>query len=131
VQKVIELAQQLGVFIGALVAFLGIVTPLIMGAIAAFKSTQAQQVQSVKDIALGTAGPAAVSAQTALIEATAAVAQDKTIPSSKDAKDTLIAATIALPSVQTIVADKETADASPSSSVVAAEDHEVIQKIGG
>jgi hypothetical protein len=83
-------------------------------------NTQASHIKSVQNIATGTAGPAAVSAQKALIEATSAIAQDKSIPTSDDAKNTLIAATIALPEVQTIVTDKKTADASPSQSVVAA-----------
>ncbi len=69
-------------------------------------------------IATGAASPEAAAAQKAIVQATAAIAQDKSIPASDDAKNTLIAATIALPEVQTIVTDKKTALASPSPSVV-------------
>lgn len=89
---------------------------------------QGQQIQDVRNIAVGPSGAVAISAQKALIEATSAVAQDKTIPKSDDAKDALIAATIGLDEVQTIVTDKKTADASPSGSVVAAEEVHITPK---
>jgi hypothetical protein len=130
IQKIIEICQQVGVVVGAIIGLIGIITPLVMGAIAAFKSTQGQQIKSVQAIATGEAGPAAESAQTALIEATRAVAQDKSIPKSDEAKDTLINATISLDNVQTIVTDKETAKRTPSQSVVAAEEVEVVPKGG-
>ena len=128
IQHIIEVVQQVGVVVGAFIALVGLATPLVMGGIAAFKSTQKQQIKSVQVIATGEAGPAAESAQTALIEATKAVAQDSSIQKSEEAKDTLINATIALDNVQTIVTDKETAKRTPSESVVAAEDVDVVQK---
>ncbi len=85
---------------------------------AASTATPANRIADVRNLATGAASEDAVAAQSALIEATAAVAQDKSIPASVDAKNVLIAATIALPEVQTIVTDKKTADASPSPSVV-------------
>lgn len=124
VQKVIEFATQLGTTIGAIVALLGIISPLVMGAIAAVKSTQAAQVARVKEIAVGPASDVALQAQTALVSATAAVAADPSIPKSNEAKNTLIAATAQLPNVQAVVTDKATADAIPSASVVAAEETE-------
>lgn len=48
------------------------------------------------------------------------------IANAATAKDVLVAATIGLPQVQAIVADKATADASPSESVVAADEVKVI-----
>lgn len=128
IQKIIEIAQQIGVVVGAFVALVGMATPLVMGGIAAFKSTQAQQVKSVAAIAQDPTQAQSAPAQQALVEATAAIAQNKILEKSSDAKDTLINATIALDNVQTIVTDKETAARTPSESVVAAEDVKVIQK---
>jgi hypothetical protein len=128
IQKIIEIAQQVGVVVGAFVALAGMATPLFMGAIAAFKSTQAQQVKRVSEIAQDPTQAQSATAQQALVEATAAIAQNKILEKSDDAKDTLINATIALDNVQTIVTDKETASRVPSESVVAAEDVKVIQK---
>jgi hypothetical protein len=79
---------------------------------------QSNQIANVQAIATGPAGPVAVSAQKALIEATAAVAQDKSIPASQEAANTLVSATIALPQVQGIVTDKATKEAVNNPSVV-------------
>lgn len=128
IDKIISLAQQVGVVVGAAAAFIGVLAPVAAGIYGTLKSTDKSNVQRTADIATGPASAVASDAQSALITATASIANDKTIPKSEDAKNTLIAATVALPEVQTIVTDKKTADASPSESVVAAEDHDVIKK---
>lgn len=98
IDKIIAIAQQLGTTVAAVAAFAGLLMPLIMGGIAAFKGTQKSN-----------------------IARTATIAQDTSQPLAEDAKQALIAATIAQPSVQAIVTDKTTADAAPSESVVAAD----------
>lgn len=122
IDHIIAMAQQVGVAVGAITAFAGVVIPIVLGAIGSFKSTQAQQVKSVSVIAQDPTQAQSAPAQAALVEATSAIAQNKVLEKSDDAKQTLIAATIALPEVQTIVTDKKTADAAPSESVVAASD---------
>ena len=121
IDKIIAVAQQVGVAVGACTAFLGIVIPLIMGAIGTRSATQTQQIKSVSQIASDPTQAQSAPAQQALVEATSAIAQNNVLAKSDDAKQTLIAATIALPEVKTIVTDKKTADAAPSESVVAAE----------
>lgn len=121
IDHIISVAQQVGVVVGALAAFIGVVAPIAATIWGTFKSTQAQQVKSAAVIATGPASAVSVSAQQAMIAGTSAIAQDKSIPTSSDAKDTLIAATIALDSVQTIVTDKATADRQPSASVIASD----------
>lgn len=130
VDHIIAAAQQIGVVVGALAAFLGVLAPIAAGIYGTLKSTDKSNVERTASIATGQAGPVAVDAQKALIAGTASIAQDKTIPKSDDAKQTLIAATIALPEVQTIVTDKATAAAAPSESVVAADAVSVV-KTGG
>lgn len=121
IDKIIAVAQQVGVAVGAITAFLGIVIPLIMGAIGTRSATQSQQIKSVSEIANDPTQAQSAPAQQALVDATSAIAQNNVLAKSEDAKQTLIAATIALPEVQTIVTDKATADAAPSESVVAAD----------
>jgi len=128
IENIIALAQQIGVVVGAIVAFIGVAGPIVAGVFGTFKSTQAQQVKSVSVIAQDPTQAQSAPAQQALVEATAAIAQNKVLEKSDDAKDTLINATIALDNVQTIVTDKETALRTPSESVVAAEDVDVVQK---
>lgn len=128
IDKIIALAQQLGVAVAAITAFLGIVAPLAAGAFGTFKSTQPQQVKSVAAIAQDPTQAQSAPAQQALVEATSAIAQNNVLAKSDDAKQTLIAATIALPEVQTIVTDKATADAAPSESVVAADSVKITNK---
>lgn len=89
--------------------------------------TEANAVAVVSTIATGPASDVAVSAQTALIEGTKAVALDTSTPKSVEALNTLVAATIALPEVKTIVTDAKTADASPSPSVISSSD---LRKVG-
>lgn len=121
IDKIIAVAQQVGTAVGAVGAFLGIVIPLIMGALGTRSATQTQQIKSVSQIASDPTQAQSAPAQQALVEATSAIAQNSVLAKSDDAKQTLIAATIALPEVQTIVTDKATADAAPSESVVAAD----------
>lgn len=97
IDKIITVAQQLGTTVAALVALLGVLTPLLAGAYGTISSTFKSNVERVKLDAL-----------------------DKKNPLAEDAKQALIAATIAQPSVQTIVTDQKTAEAAPSESVVAA-----------
>lgn len=128
IDHIIAAAQQIGVVIGALAAFLGVAAPVLAGIWGTLKSTDKSNIQRTAEIATGQASPVAEDAQKAIITATAAIAQDKSIPKSDDAKDALIAATIGLDEVQTIVTDKKTADASPSGSVVAAEEVHITPK---
>ncbi len=121
IEHIIAAAQQIGVIVGALAAFIGVLAPIGAGIYGTFKSTQPQQVKSVAVIAQDPTQAQSAPAQQALVQATAAIASNNILAKSDDAKQTLIAATIALPEVQTIVTDKATADASPSESVVAAE----------
>ena len=121
------LITSLGDTVATLVQLIGAIGVMYGAFKAAHSASPTSQIDSVKAIAIGTAGPLAVDAQKALIEATSAVAQDNTIPKSEDAKNTLIAATIALPQVKTIITDSKTADASPSSSVIASAD---LRKVG-
>jgi hypothetical protein len=106
---------------GALVN-MGIVLGPVLVVIMAKMGWDSSSVQAISrkllGIATGPAGPAAIEAQNAVIQATAAVAMDKTLPKSDEAKNTLVAATIALPEVQTIVTDAKTALAAGSSSVI-------------
>jgi len=99
------------------IAAIGVLYPALK---AASTASPANRIADVRNLATGAASDDAVAAQSALIEATAAVALDRTIPASVEAKNTLIAATIALPEVQTIVTDAKTAAASPSPSVIPA-----------
>lgn len=126
VDKIIALAQQVGVIVGAVIALIGVVAPIAAGVFGTFKSTQPQQIKSVGDIAQDPTQAQSAPAQQALVQATAAIASNNVLAKSDDAKQTLIAATIALPEVQTIVTDAATAAAAPSESVVAAE-HVVIK----
>lgn len=128
IDKIISLAQQSGVIVGALAAFIGVLAPILAGIWGTFKSTQPQQVKSVAVIAQDPTQAQSAPAQAALVQATAAIAQNSVLEKSEDAKQTLIAATIALPEVQTIVTDQKTADAAPSESVVAAEAVAIVPK---
>jgi hypothetical protein len=122
VNRVMEVASQLGTVITAFVALLGLLSPLAAGAWAAWTATQPQQIKTVAAIASDPTQAQSAPAQQALVEATSAIAANNILEKSPEAKQTLIAATIALPEVQTIVTDKATANAQPSSSVVAAEE---------
>lgn len=121
IDKIIAVAQQVGTAVGAIGAFLGIVIPIIMGALGTRSATQTQQIKSVSQIASDPTQAQSAPAQQALVEATSAIAHNNVLAKSDAAKDTLIAATIALDNVQTILTDKETADRQPSESVVAAD----------
>lgn len=66
---------------------------------AASTATTANRIADVRALATGPASADAADAQKALIEATAAVAQDTTIPTSMDAKVALLDATAAMPEV--------------------------------
>ena len=101
-------------------ASIGPISYLVCGIWSLISNTQASKIKAVQDIATGPASAAAVQAQTAIIQAAGAIAQDPSIPTSKAAGDALITATIALPNVQTVVTDQKTADSHPSPSVVAA-----------
>lgn len=108
---------------GALFKMWVILGPVIMVWLAKLginSSTVAGLIGHLLQKAQGPAGPEAVAAQKAIIEATSTIAKDQTIPTSQAAANTLVAATVALPQVQTIVVDKKTADESTSPSVVSA-----------
>lgn len=124
--QVTAVINSLGDTVNTLVQVVAAVGVLYGGIKAANSASPVNQIAQVREIATGAAGPAAVDAQKAMIEATSAIASDPSIPASKDAKQSLIAATIALPEVQTIVTDKETAAAAPSESVVAAEQVNIV-----
>jgi hypothetical protein len=120
-------ADKTGALVAGLLTAVGPISYIITAIWSAITHLQSNQIATVAAIATGPASPVAASAQKALIEATAAVASDKSIRASEDAKNTLIAATIALPEVQTIVTNAETAAASPSPSVVSAEN---LRRVG-
>lgn len=122
IDKIISVAQQLGTTIAAIMAFVGLMTPLITAVIAALKSTQRSNIERTNDIAKDPTQPQSTEAAKALVSATASIAQNIK-PLAEDAKQALIAATISQPSVQTIITDAETAKAAPSESVVAIDDH--------
>lgn len=127
-EQVTQLAAAMHDFNDSVVSMYGALTKMwiILGPVAIFwlgkvgwNSSSAKALgDKLRAFATGPASPAAVEAQKAAIQVTAAVAQDKSIPTSEEAKNTLVAATIALPEVQTIVTDTKTALASPSPSVV-------------
>lgn len=99
IDRIISVAQQIGVVVGAIAALLGIVGPILAGIWGTFKSTQAQQIKSTEVIATGPKSEMAVAAQQALIAGTNTIAQDKTIPTSFEAKAALIDAAAAQPEV--------------------------------
>ena len=104
---------------------LGMVGPIAYAIVAIWSlvaNSETSKIKSVQNIATGPASANSVAAQTAIINATSAIAMDTSIPQSQKAANTLVAATIALPQVQTIVTDKATAEASISPSVVAAQE---------
>lgn len=72
IDRIIAVAQQVGVVLGALAAFIGVLAPIAAAAWGTFKSTQAQQVKSVEVIAKGPASDVSQNAKVALIDATAA-----------------------------------------------------------
>jgi hypothetical protein len=117
-EQVTALISSLGETVNTILQVVAAAGVLYGGIKAANSASPTNRIADVRNLATGAASADAVAAQSALIEATAAVAQDHSIPASVDAKNTLIAATIALPEVQTIVTDKKTADASPSPSVI-------------
>ena len=121
------LITSLGDTVATLVQLIGAIGVMYGAFKAAHSASPTSQIAQVQAIAVGSAGPVAVDAQKALIEATSAVALNTSIPKSVEAKNTLVAATIALPEVKTIITDATTADASPSPSVVAAND---LRKVG-
>lgn len=110
-------AKSFGTAALAVIALVGIVLPLVIAIFGILSATVKKQIARVRELA---ANPqlANQEAQKAIIEATKAIASDKTIPKSLEAVDTLVAATIALPQVQTIVTDKRTANATTSQDVV-------------
>lgn len=131
IDAVIEVAKQVGVFVGAVSAFIGVVGPVVLGAIGTFKASSAQQVKTVSEIANDPTQAQSASAQTALVKATSAIAQNNVLEKTDDAKQALIAATIALPEVKTIVAQPALASASPSSDVVSSDQVKVIENVSG
>lgn len=111
-------AKTFGTAAAAIAALVGIVLPVVVAIIGVLSATVKKQIARVRELA---ANPqlANQEAQKAIIDATKAIATDKSIPKSIENVNNLVAATIALPQVQTIITDKKTADASPSSDVVA------------
>src|ERR1700679_3491098 len=84
----------LGSTVNDIVVLIGAVAPFYAMIKAMYSATQAHQIATVQSIATGPASDVAVSAQKALVQATSAIANDKSIPASEDAKNMLIAATI-------------------------------------
>lgn len=131
VDKIISIAQGLGVVLGAVVALVGLVTPLISGAIAGWKASQPQQVKAVAAIAQDPTQAQSAPAQQALVKATAAIASNRVLEKSDEAKQTLIAATVGLDEVQGIVADKAMADSIPMASVMSSDSVKIISNDSG
>lgn len=90
VDRIIMVAQQLGVVVGAVAALIGVLAPIAASIYGTFKSTQAQQVKSAEVIATGPKSDIAVAAQQALIAGTNTIAHDNSIPTSLEAKAALI-----------------------------------------
>lgn len=88
-----------GALVAGLLTAVGPISYLITAIWSAFAHTEANTIKTVQAIATGPASASAVSAQTALIEATSAVAADSSIPKSTEAKAALLDATASLPEV--------------------------------
>lgn len=119
IDKIIAVGQQMGVVIGAIIALLGLLTPLVMAAIAAGKSTVASNIARTQEIAADPSQVTSVAAAAAIVGAASQLAKTPAL-ASEDAQKALVSATIALPSVQGIQADKHIADGVDSESVTAA-----------
>jgi len=111
-------AKSFGTAALAIIALVGIVMPLVVAIFGILSATMKKQIARVRELA---ANPqlANQEAQKAIIDATKAIATDKSIPKSIESVNSLVEATIALPQVQTIITDRKTADASPSNDVIA------------
>jgi hypothetical protein len=121
IDQIKALISALGSTVNDLVVLAAAIAPVYAALKAASSASHANQIQAVKNIATGPGSYDAINAQTALIGATQAIAQDRSIPTSQAAANVLVSATAALPQVQTIVTDKKTADASSSPSVIPAQ----------
>lgn len=119
-------AKTFGTAALGVMALLGIAVPLGVAILGILSATIKKQIARVRELA-NNPQLASEEAQKAIVEATSAIAQDKTLVKSAEAVKTLVDATIALPQVQTIVTDAKTAAASPSESVVSAESHDVVK----
>lgn len=134
ISKIISIATQLGIVIGALSAFVGLLLTFIPPLIASFKASQGEQVKAVNNIAQNINGANAPAAQAAVINVVNAVkeiAQDPLVTIAPEAKDAMISATIALPEVNKIIAEPSTANASPSNDVISSDQVKVIENASG
>lgn len=120
-------AKTFGVAALAVMALAGILVPVIVAIIGMLASQIKKQIARVRELANNPQEASAAAAK-ALTDATSELAKSGDVQKSADAVNALVKATIGLDQVQTIVTDKATAEASPSPSVVAADEHEVVQK---
>lgn len=120
-------AKTFGIAALAVMAFLGIVTPVIVTVIGMLASQIKKQIARVRELANNPQMANAAAAK-ALTDATSQLAKSGDVQKSVDAVNALVKATIDLPGVQTIVADKAVSEASSSPSVVSADEHDVVQK---
>lgn len=120
-------AKTCGVATLAVLTLAGIVVPVAVAIVGMVASQIKKQIARVRELANNPQEASAAAAK-ALTDATSELAKSGDVQKSADAVNALVKATIGLDQVQTIVTDKATAEASPSPSVVAADEHEVIQK---
>lgn len=120
-------AQTFGTAVLALLALLGIVIPVVIAIFGILSATIKKQIARVRELA-NNPQLASAEAAKALTDATAQLAKSGDVQKSADAVNALVKATIGLDQVQTIVTDKATSEASPSASVVSADEHDVIVK---
>lgn len=97
--QVTTLINALGDTVTTVLQVVAAVGVLYGGIKAASTATPANRIADVRNLATGAASDDAVAAQSALIEATSAIAQDNTIPKSQEAKVALLDATAAMPEV--------------------------------
>lgn len=112
-------AKTFGVAALAVMAFVGVVVPLIVALIGVLASRIKKQIARVRELA-NNPQLANAEAAKALTDATAQLARSGDVQKSADAVNALVKATIGLNQVQMIVADKKTADAAPAGVVTAA-----------
>jgi len=118
-EQVTALISSLGETVNTLVQVIGAAGVLYGAVKAANSASPTNRIADVRAIATGSASAVAVDAQKALIEATSAVAQDKTTPASTEAKAALLDAVAAQVEVvgQINVTDQRIVDATQSSQI--------------
>jgi hypothetical protein len=92
IENITAVIQSLGSVVNDLLVLLAAIAPLYAAWKASHSANPTVQGASLTTTAQGPASPAAVEAQKAIINATAAMAADPTIPAAEDAKTVLVEA---------------------------------------